>query len=230
MSSYEGDFTIHVVRAWLPAREIVLPDTPYALWVDGALDGLLHLPETSRVEIIGGEIVVSPAPQFRHGMLIDRIGLPLSIARHSGFSWYCARNVALELCGLLDGYVPDLLVLDARTAQEADDADVRNLTADQIEMAVEVTSSSSAVNDRRPASDDAKPTKWSGYALAKIPYYLLVDADPKDARVTLYSIADPGTGTYLQEETWQFGETIVLPEHLGVMIPTTNWEPWSDQS
>jgi hypothetical protein len=37
---------------------------------------------------------------------------------------------------------------------------------------------------------------------------------------------DQGTGTYLHEETWKFGETIVLPEPFGFKIATGEWEPW----
>jgi hypothetical protein len=41
----------------------MLPDSPYAMWVRDELAGYLHLPKDgTRVEVIGGEIVVSPAP------------------------------------------------------------------------------------------------------------------------------------------------------------------------
>jgi hypothetical protein len=221
-----------VKKVRVPTYEAVLPDTPYSLWAGGRLDGVLHLPETSRVEIIGGEIVVSPAARYRHGRIIDCIALQFQarITQDPDFPWYCSQNTGLDLVGIQDGYIPDLLVLDTQIAQEADDADVRNLVADQVEMAVEVTSPSNAFADRCPVPGKAKRTKWSGYALAEIPYYLLVDRDPKEPCVTLYSIPHPNTGAYLEQQAWAFGETIVLPEHLGVTIPTANWKPWSDQS
>jgi hypothetical protein len=61
----------------------------------------------------------------------------------------------------------------------------------------------------------------------EIPYYLLVDRDPKAPLVSLYSVPDHGTGAYLHKDTWKFGETVVL-EHFGVQIDTTGWKPWND--
>jgi Uma2 family endonuclease len=220
-----------VTKVSLPSYEAVLPDTPYSLWAGGRLDGLLHLPETSRVEIIGGEIVVSPAPRLSHSMIMDDIcqEFHLCKGRVPDFPWRCLQNVNLDLVGIEEGYIPDLLVLDGQIAREARAADVRNLVADQIELAIEVTSPSNALNDRRPVAGNSKRTKWSGYALAEIPYYLLVDPDPKEPCITLYSIPHLNTGAYLEQETWKFVEEIVLPEHLGVTIPTAEWEPWSNQ-
>jgi len=221
-----------VIKVRIPRYEADLPGTPYSLWAGGRLDGLLHLPETSRVEIIGGEIVVSSASRLSHSMIMDDIcqEFHLCMGRVSDFPWRCLQNANLELVGIEDGYIPTLLVLDGQIAQEARAADVPNLVADQIELAIEVTSPSNALNHRRPGAGTPKRTKWSGYALAEIPYYLLVDPDPKGPCITLYSIPHLGTGAYLEQETWKFGETIVLPEHLGVTIPTAGWKPWSDQN
>jgi hypothetical protein len=71
-------------------------------------------------------------------------------------------------------------------------------------------------------------TKWSGYAKAEIPYYLLVDRSPKAGRTILYSIPDEGTGAYLHEESWAFGQAIRLPEPFGIEIATDQWQTWSD--
>ncbi|MEV7188522.1 hypothetical protein [Kitasatospora sp. NPDC093102] len=44
----------------------VLPESPYALWVRGELDEQLGLPEVLRVEVIGGEFVVTSYPSVGH--------------------------------------------------------------------------------------------------------------------------------------------------------------------
>lgn len=51
----------------------MLPDSPYAMWVRDELASYLHLPKDgTRVEVIGGEIVVSPGPSVDHnGMVRD---------------------------------------------------------------------------------------------------------------------------------------------------------------
>jgi hypothetical protein len=101
------------------------------------------------------------------------------------------------------------------------------LVPDQIELVVEVTSPSNADNDRRPQRERAKTTKWSGYARAEIPYYLLIDRDPRVARITLYSIPDQGTGAYLHQEVWEFGHQVRLPEPFGIEIATEAWSRWA---
>jgi hypothetical protein len=51
----------------------MLPDSPYAMWVRDELAGYLHLPkDRTRVEVVGGEIVVSPGPSVdRNSMVRD---------------------------------------------------------------------------------------------------------------------------------------------------------------
>jgi Uma2 family endonuclease len=209
---------------------LVLPETPYTLWARGELDGYLDLPhERTRVEIIGGEIVVSPAPAFGHGGIVQSLSDRFAEARFAApdFSWRCVQATGLDLVGIQDGYIPDLMILDAETFEMAQRANVLYLVPDRIELVVEVTSPSNADNDRRPQPKRAKTTKWSGYARAEIPYYLLIDRDPKAARATLYSIPDQGAGAYLHQETWQFGQTIRLPEPFGLEIATAAWGPWA---
>lgn len=190
---------------------VELPDTPYALWARGELDDHLHRP--FRVEVIGGEIVVSPAPTLEHGGIVQDIAESVVEARigKPSFPWMCIQGTGLDLVGIRDGYIPDLMILDAESLREARRARARHLVPDQVEVVVEVTS----------------PTKGNGYARAEVPYYLLVDRDPKAARTTLFSIPDQGTGAYLHEDSWVFGETIVLPDPIGLEIPTAEWTSWS---
>jgi Uma2 family endonuclease len=208
---------------------VELPDTPYALWARGELDDHLHLPDRLfRVEVIGGEIVVSPAPALEHGGIVQDIADSVAEARFGrpGFPWKCIQGTGMDLVGIRDGYVPDLMILEAETLREARQAGVRYLVPDQVELVIELTSPSNANDDRKPAALRPEPTKWNGYARAEIPYYLLVDRDPKAARTTLFSIPDQGTGAYLHEDSWAFGETVVLPDPIGLEIPTVEWTSW----
>ncbi|WP_433468144.1 Uma2 family endonuclease [Spirillospora sp. CA-128828] len=100
------------------------------------------------------------------------------------------------------------------------------LSAEDLALALEVTSPSTAPEDRRPGLRRANPTKWNGYARVGIPFYLLVDRDPGEAQTTLFSEPDTASGSYKESMTWAFGEAIKLPEPFGIEIPTSEWEPW----
>ncbi|MEV5705173.1 Uma2 family endonuclease [Actinoallomurus sp. NPDC052274] len=211
------------------AHYYTLPDTPYDLWVRGELAGFLHLPDDgTRVEVIGGEIVVSPGPTLAHNLIVSDISDRFAEVRATrpGFTWRCVQTTDLNLIRLGDGYVPDLLVIDADVAREARQTGARYLLPPQVDLAVEVTSPSNAANDREPGRLGRKPTKWGGYAATGIPYYLLVDRDPRTPRITLYARPDVHAGTYEVLTAWKFGETITLREPFGLDIPTDEWEPW----
>lgn len=58
----------------VPQHKVLLPDSPYALWARGDLHDYPRLPhDGTRVEIIGGEIVVSPAPTLGHNGFVRDI-------------------------------------------------------------------------------------------------------------------------------------------------------------
>ena len=35
------------------------------------------------------------------------------------------------------------------------------------------------------------------------------------------------SGAYLHQDTWEFGETVLLPDPFELEIPTGNWRPWA---
>ncbi|MEV5571523.1 Uma2 family endonuclease [Spirillospora sp. NPDC052269] len=211
-------------------RHQQFPGDPYELWLRDELDELLDLPhDGTRVEIIDGEIVVSPAPSFPHNAIIRDIqeGLTLAKAADSGFPWTYIATQDLNLREIRDGYIPDLCVLDRETDRKARAEHYRKLLPEHLTMAVEVTSSSNASDDRPPGDRRRLPTKWNGYARVGLPFYLLIDRAPEAAAVTLYS--DPissGEGRYRRNFTWEFGDVIQLPEPLGFSFSTDEWEPW----
>ncbi|WP_171064584.1 Uma2 family endonuclease [Actinomadura soli] len=206
----------------------LLPDTPYNLWVRGELDDYVDAPEGSRVEIIGGKVVVSPPPGLPHNAIAGDINYHLVRAHvlGTGYPWKTDQGTGMSLVGIGDGYVPDLMVIDEEVYLAARRAGVRTVVPDQVELVVEVTSSSNAKHDQQPTGRGRRNNKWNGYAGAEIPYYLLVDRSPKVARSILYSIPDQTLGAYLHQESWTFGEPIHLPDPFDIDIDTTEWRSW----
>ncbi|MFF2077594.1 Uma2 family endonuclease [Kitasatospora sp. NPDC058162] len=127
-----------------------------------------------------------------------------------------------------DGYVPDMVGVQKDIDAEKRAEDVLHLHPRDLALVVEVTSSSNARHDRRPMfGRQVKPTKWSGYARTGVPYYLLVDRDPRQPGVTLFGEPNKAEGTYESLGEWKFGESVRLPEPFEVEIVTDAWKPWS---
>ena len=213
------------------AKYHTLSDTPYALWVRGELADELHLPDDgTRVEVIGGEIVVSPAPVFRHNLIAKAIDRAMYAAETAdpGFRWESVQASELNLVPVKDGCIPDLIIMDKRAVEKIDDEDRRHALPHEVEAVVEITSPSNAGNDRPPRLVQAPGTKWSAYAKSGIPFYLLIDRDPRMPGVTLYGEPDVRAGTYEPLRTWKFGEVAELPEPLGFEIDTERWKPWTE--
>ncbi|TMR18689.1 Uma2 family endonuclease [Nonomuraea turkmeniaca] len=214
--------------AVITPHEVVLPSSPYQMWVDGELHDYLHIPhDGSRVEIIDGEIVVSPGPRLMHQVICSEITEIIGRARmDASYRWRSLVGNGLNFVAEENAYIPDVTILDTEVMQEALRLGQMHLITDQAEMVVEVTSPSTAKRDRPPTGKQADKGKWCGYARAEIPYYLLIDLDPAVSSVTLYSIPDQASVAYLHKETWTIGETITLPDPIGIEIPTDAWKPW----
>jgi Uma2 family endonuclease len=205
--------------------EVVLPAGALDLWQSGRLHDLLRLPhDGTKVEIIGGTVVATPAPVPGHASIGTRIAGAVACAGRGSVPWTAVQHTGVLLREVSGGYVPDLVVMESSVLAAAGAAGPRHLTADEVEMVVEITSAGNAVRVRKAPGE--RLTKWAGYARMEIPYYLLVDRDPEVALVTLYSIPDRGVGAYLNEESWAFGEIVHLPEPFGLRIPTDKWRPW----
>lgn len=211
------------------SSQIDLPDTPHALFVRGELADAVSAPEGARVEVIGGEIVVSPAPALDHGGIVEDVSEAFVLARQEDVEheWRCQRGVNLNLTSSGEDFdfIPDLVVGESATIKAARQAQVICLASDEVELVLEVTSRGNARRDRPPL--DGRATKWTAYARAEIPYYLLIDRDPKVARAVLYTIPHAATGAYLDEQEWAFGEAVVLPDPFGLKIPTDEWRTWT---
>ncbi|MQY03400.1 Uma2 family endonuclease [Actinomadura macrotermitis] len=205
-----------------------LPDL-YELWVDDELGDHFFIPEGSRVEVIGDEVVVSPAPTPQHNGMVRDIVREIDRAAmlRPDFPWDADIGSGVSLVGARKGPVPDLSILDKQMALAVRRDRVKKLVADQVELVVEITSPRNATTDRRPAARSLK-NKWNLYSASGIPYYLLIDRDPKVARTFLYSIPDEESAAYLHEESWKFSETVHLPEPIDLEIPTVHWNTWDE--
>lgn len=103
---------------------------------------------------------------------------------------------------------------------------IENLCPEDIALAVEVTSPSTAMFDREPTELQRTGSKWTGYARSRVPYYLLVDTAPTIRRATLYSDPDPEFACYQSKSSWSFDKPIDLPAPFTVTIDTGRWHAW----
>ena len=217
----------------VPVRVLAGLSAPaHELWVQGRLLDELGIRDDgrTRVEIIGGEIVVSPGPTVDHAGIVGDIQRFFYRAEFddSAFSWRSAQNTDFNLDRIAEGYIPDLVVIDAQAFSAARKSKAKFLTPEQVTLSVEVTSRWNARDDREPGSRSERRSKWNGYALVGVPFYLLVDRDPRRLAVTLYSDPDTESGAYRESREWRFGETVALPEPFAVEIPTDEWEAWDE--
>ncbi|MEV7020772.1 Uma2 family endonuclease [Kitasatospora sp. NPDC093558] len=200
----------------------VLSESPYALWARGELDEHLRLPEILRVEVISGEFVVTPYPSVGHAVTVSDVQEAVFRAEFAKpcSRWRMAQAVGLDLAEIGDGYVPDLVAMTSEVESAImTEAKDRYIRPDEISLVAEVTAPFSAQNDRH--------AKWNGYARTGIPYYLLVDRDPRQPGVTLFGEPNKAEGTYEVLGEWKFGEVVRLPKPFDFEISTEGWNPWN---
>ncbi|MCP2340086.1 Uma2 family endonuclease [Actinomadura rupiterrae] len=210
-------------------REPLVPaETVFDLWMRDELADYVHIPDGWRVEVVEGKVVASPSAAPIHNGIVTVIGDAVALAQHlrSDFPWTKEAGSGLGLGASARGCVPDLMILSADVLKAVHESRTKRFSADEIELVVEITSPGNAEADRRPLEPQHVPSKWNSYAASGIPYYLLVDADPKVARTTLYSIPDEGAAAYLHDESWAFGQTVHLPDPFDLQIDTTSWFTW----
>ncbi|MFC4906440.1 Uma2 family endonuclease [Actinomadura gamaensis] len=209
-------------------RHQPLPADPYELWLRDELGDLLGIPhDGTRVEIVGGEIVVSPGPDFAHNLIVSDLQDAFAAAKAVGQAagWRCVQTQDVNLSEIHEGYIPDLCVMSEADVQKARSRRSSKILPDELTLAVEVTSRSNFAEDREPGARRQRPSKWNGYARTGIPYYLIVDRDPQVMTSTLFT--EPGFGGRYEESTsWKFGESIQLPAPFGITVPTDEWEAW----
>jgi Uma2 family endonuclease len=160
-------------------------------------------PEGHKAEVIGGNIVVSPTPSGRHGLIFDRLHrqlvklLPTHLA--------VTNNITVDMTATGERYIPDLLVVHEETLLRIDWL----LDPAEVELVAAIVSPSNSRHDR--------VVKVRGYAACAVPIYLLID--PLEQAVTLFF--EPHDGAYQQVHRVPFGAGIALPEPYSGKIDTS---------
>ncbi|MFJ9517139.1 Uma2 family endonuclease [Kitasatospora sp. NPDC101801] len=157
-----------------------------------------------RVEIIGGQITVTPPADGPHGVSLTELVLALGAAGLHGEASKVIQAVGLWLPdGPSDYAIPDLAVVDA---DYRDHGVAFNCYDPAIfRMVLEVTSSN--------LSDDLKKMP-AAYAGAGIPVYVIVDR--KNEKVMV--LTDPSDGEYRVHAVHHRGQSFTLPESIGATV------------
>ncbi|MEU6482464.1 Uma2 family endonuclease [Streptomyces sp. NPDC046887] len=161
-------------------------------------------PETVTLELVKGKLKVKPVPDGDHGEII--MWLQEQCMQHKpGFGLYGDQGLVVE------SYRAGRARPDGSLAQRGYFAG-RGEWSDPsgVLMAVEVTSYDSDT-DRRDRKEKA-----AGYAAAGIPVYLLVDRDGG----ALLVHSEPHNGEYRQRTTYAYGDTVALPDPVGITLDT----------
>ncbi|MFF3860993.1 Uma2 family endonuclease [Streptomyces sp. NPDC002209] len=157
-----------------------------------------------RVEIIGGQILVSPPADGAHARGLTDLMLPFLTAGLHGEQSKVVQAIGIWLPdGREDYAIPDLAVVDA----DFEDHLVENNCYDPVSfrLVLEVTSSNYKTDLR---------TKVSAYANAKVPVYVIVDRRHN----RLHVLTDPVTDEYATHRVHAPGELVTLPDSVGAKV------------
>lgn len=176
-------------------------------------DGLLQtwreldVPQGWRAEITEDGITMTRPPSTSRNRIAEDVHRTLASLLPRDLKIFQTLGVAIPAVGRL--YIPDVCVVpvDALTKES-------EVTADLVLLTVEITSKHNARHDRK--------TKTWHYAHGPVPLYLLVDRyDDDGPAVTLYS--QPWDGHYQHRLSIPFGESIDLPDPIGLTLDTTDF-------
>ncbi|WP_369233720.1 Uma2 family endonuclease [Streptomyces sp. R21] len=157
-----------------------------------------------RVEIIGGQILVSPPPDGPHAEALTSLPVPFLAAGLHTSETRVLQGIGLWLpSGTEDYAIPDLSVVDA----DYRDSYVENNCYDPIcfRLVVEVTSTNYQSDLR---------TKVSAYAEAMVPVYAVIDRKYQ----RLHVLTAPDKATYASHRVHAPGELVTLPDSIGAKV------------
>jgi Uma2 family endonuclease len=157
-----------------------------------------------RVEIIGGQILVTPPPDGAHARALTKLMRPFVTAGLDGGETEVLQGVGLWLPeGREDYAIPDLAVVDADF--EAHHVENNCYEPLPFRLVLEVTSSNYQTDLR---------TKVTAYASAKVPVYVIVDR--KHNR--LHVLTDPIASEYDKHQVHAPGQQVTLPDTIGAKV------------
>ncbi|GIJ40719.1 Uma2 family endonuclease [Micromonospora andamanensis] len=146
----------------------------------------------ARFELLDGSLIVSPAPSKRHQLVSWSLVASLRPAAGSeGFLVFEAVNLRLGPNRIA---IPDVVVADT-------DDEGSVVEAAEVALVCEIVSPGNAAADR--------VLKMQLYAIARIPWYLLVEQDGDTHALRLYRLDD---GHYVEERVAKAGETLTLTD------------------
>ncbi|SPF01617.1 Uma2 family endonuclease [Streptomyces sp. MA5143a] len=163
-------------------------------------------PKGWRVELIEGEICVTPPANGEHEEIVSE--LSGQVRDHDkGLGRYTGIGLDVPGASGTGHVVPDLVIAPKGSFSDSEEWH----DASPVLLVAEVTSDSTAERDREK--------KIHGYARAGIPLYLLIDREAGEAVVH----SEPSADAYAKSSRCKLGLTVSLPAPLGFELDTAEF-------
>lgn len=182
-------------------------DDPMARSVEDAFDSIsAAAPEGWRVELIEGEVHVTPPANTEHEHIVSELSGQVRDQRRE-LDRFTGLGLLVPEATVTGKVIPDLVVAPKGVFPPHTEYN----DPGPVLLVGEVTSRSTADVDRGG--------KLRGYAAAGIPVYLLVDREAGVIRI--YS--EPANGWYTHSEETALAKTVTLPDPLGIELDTAEF-------
>jgi Uma2 family endonuclease len=160
-----------------------------------------------RVELLDGQVTVSPTASRPHSRIVQRIQEALWV-RIQEHGWEMHANLTLHVAATRERLVPDLWIC----RPDAPQFDENEVYGHGALLVVEVISPASRHRDL--------VEKARAYAQAGVPLYLVVDPCAVPAALTLHS--DPHGDAYRSRAHAEAGNALGMPEPFSIELDAKN--------